>query len=67
MITMPNTSAEQPNSQFGSERGIAADVDGVEDPEAVAPAWEATAEASNAAVVRRRNEGEKKVEVRADG
>jgi hypothetical protein len=64
MTTIPNTSAEQPKSQLGSDRGIAADV---AETSAVAARDAEAAVASNAAVVRRRIEGEKKVVDRAIG
>jgi hypothetical protein len=69
MTTIPNTSAEHPNNQLGSERGIAADVVGVDAVEAEADDWTGCTYGvdSKAAVVKRRNEGEKNVVVRADG
>lgn len=64
ITTIPKTRAEQPKSQFGSDRGIAAEVVGTS---GAAERVTGAALASNAAVVRRRTEGEKNVVDRADG
>lgn len=62
MTTMPKTSAEQPKSHFGKDRGIAADVDGGGGSTLLAVVAE-----SRATVDSRRKEGEKKLVDRATG
>jgi hypothetical protein len=65
MMTIPKTSDEHPNSQLGSDRGMACDVVGT-----AAGACRCGGNVdltSNAAVVKLRKEGEKKVEFRATG